>query len=168
MPTPAFIKSVRAKIGTELLQVPTVSVLAYDDDGRLLMVRDKETKLWVSPGGIVEPHEIPSDAAVRETWEETGVLVRLTRIVGVFGGEHCSVTYGNGDRLAWVATVFEARVTHGAPRADDVETCDAGFFSPIQLQDLPCKPHLRLFVDAARRSEHSAYFKPPTWGPSTA
>ncbi len=64
MAIPEFIKTLRAKIGTELLQVPTVSVLTYDNQGRILLVQDKSSGLWGPPGGIVDPHELPSDAAV--------------------------------------------------------------------------------------------------------
>ena len=39
---------------------------------------------------MIEPGETPANAAVRETWEETGLIVALTRIVGVFGGERCT------------------------------------------------------------------------------
>jgi len=78
MPIPEFIKSLRAKIGTDLLQVPVATVMAYDKDGRLLLVQNKPSGLWAAPSGIIDPHELPSDAAVRETWEEAGVLVELT------------------------------------------------------------------------------------------
>ena len=32
---------------------------------------------WLPPGGHIEPHEIPDDAARREVWEETGVRAHL-------------------------------------------------------------------------------------------
>src|SRR3990167_3384795 len=118
MPIPDFIKSLRSKIGTELLQLPVVSTFAYDDRDRLLLVHDISFGLWGAPSGIVDPHELPADAAVRETWEEAGVFVELTRILGVFAGEHFSKTYDNGDQLAAVTTVFSARVLPGPPRPD--------------------------------------------------
>ncbi|MBK8277038.1 MAG: NUDIX domain-containing protein [Nitrospira sp.] len=39
-----------------------------------------------APSGIVDPRELPSDAAVREVWEEAGVYVELTQVLGVFAG----------------------------------------------------------------------------------
>jgi ADP-ribose pyrophosphatase YjhB (NUDIX family) len=166
VPTPEFIVSLRAKVGHDLLVVPTVAVIARDAEGRLLLVKDRDTGLWGCPGGIVEPHEFPSDAAVRETWEEAHVLVALTRIAGVFGGERCHGVYPNGDRLAWVATVFCARVLEGTASGDGIETLDAQFYPADALADLPLKDSTRMFLQAGTGSATSAYFMPSTWKPS--
>lgn len=110
MPIPEFIQTLRAKVGHDLLHLPSVGVLARDAEGRLLIVQDSDDGTWTCPGGLVEPFEIPADAAVREAWEESGVLVRLTGIAGVFGGPECYTNYANGDRISWVATIFTAQV----------------------------------------------------------
>jgi 8-oxo-dGTP pyrophosphatase MutT (NUDIX family) len=165
MAIPAFIRALRAKIGTALLQVPTVAVLACDDQGRVVLVKDKPSGLWGAPSGIVDPHELPSDAAVREVWEEAGVYVELTQILGVFAGERFSVVYPNGDQLAGVETVFAARVINGVPRADQEETSDARFFDPGDIGHLPCYPHFLEIYQAVGRSPLQPYFKPATWRP---
>jgi len=168
MAIPEFIKTLRAKIGTALLHVPTVMVLASDDQGRVLLVKDKPSGLWGAPGGIVDPHELPSDAAVREVWEEAGVYVELTRILGVFAGEHFSVVYSNGDQLSGVETVFGARVIGGMPRADQEETSDAGFYDPDEIADLPCYPHFLEIYRAVSPGQPQSYFKPASWRPPQA
>ena len=165
MPTPAFITSLRERIGHELLLVPTVAVLARDGDGRLLLVQDQESGLWSCPGGIVEPGELPADAAVRETWEESGVLVELAQLAGVFGGEHCANTYRNGDRIAFVATVFDARAIAGAPRADGSETRAARFFAADEIAALQLRTGTRLFLEAGLPGRTGAFFVPSTWTP---
>lgn len=165
MATPEFINTLRARIGTALLQVPTVSVLTYDDQGRVLLVQDKPSGLWGPPGGIVDPHELPSDAAVREVWEEAGVYVELTQILGVFAGVHFSVVYPNGDQLSGVETVFAARVISGMPRSDEEETSDARFFHPGEIEHLTCYPHFLEIYQAVGRSPLQPYFKPATWRP---
>lgn len=45
--------------------------------GRVLLHLHPKLGLWLPPGGHVEPNELPDDAAVRETLEETGVVVEL-------------------------------------------------------------------------------------------
>lgn len=44
---------------------------------QVLLHKHRKLGLWLPPGGHVEPHELPDDAAVREVLEETGVAVRL-------------------------------------------------------------------------------------------
>lgn len=43
----------------------------------VLLHRHAKLERWLPPGGHVEPNELPDDAAVRETLEESGVRVRL-------------------------------------------------------------------------------------------
>jgi ADP-ribose pyrophosphatase YjhB (NUDIX family) len=160
-----YTRNLRALVGTTLLEMPTASVLVQDADARVLLVRHIEGDNWTTPGGMIEPCETPSDAAVRETWEETGLLVELTRIVGVFGGPLCTGTYSNGDRVAFVSTVFAGRVLGGTPRPDGVETLEVRYFARDEIAGLRCKPHVRLFVDALFASGDAAQFQAPTWHP---
>jgi ADP-ribose pyrophosphatase YjhB (NUDIX family) len=109
-------------------------------------------------GGMIEPYETPSNAAVREMWEEPGLHVELTRVVGVFGGELCSSTYSNGDRVAWVSTVFEARLLRGTLTPDGEETLEHDF-SRDETLAVRCKPHTQLFLDAAYSPEKKTHFQ---------
>ena len=84
MPMSEYIRALRARIGTTVLEVPTVSVIVHDERDRVLLVRHIEGNVWTTPGGMIEPYELPADAALREMWEETGLVVALDRIVGVF------------------------------------------------------------------------------------
>jgi ADP-ribose pyrophosphatase YjhB (NUDIX family) len=160
-----YMRSLRAMIGNTLLGVPTVAVYAFDDAGRVLLVRDAQSGQWTSPGGMIEPRETPADAAVREVWEEAGVHVELTHIVGVFGGPGFEATYDNGDRIAWIATVFAARPLGGCARHDGVETIAAGWFAQDEVARLDCRAHLRTTLAAAFAWNGRALFDPPSWRP---
>src|SRR5438046_2755811 len=59
----------------------TVAVFVVHD-GAVLLHRHRKLGRWLPPGGHVEPDELPDEAAVRETLEETGVHVEL------FEGSH--------------------------------------------------------------------------------
>ena len=59
--------------------VPACGVLASDGDGRLLVQRRRDTGQWALPMGKMELGETPSQCAVRETREETGILVKVFR-----------------------------------------------------------------------------------------
>jgi ADP-ribose pyrophosphatase YjhB (NUDIX family) len=62
---------------------PAAFVAVRDPAGALLLVRRRDTGDWELPGGRVEPGESATDAAVRETAEESGVNVEITGVVGI-------------------------------------------------------------------------------------
>ena len=165
MPIPEFIRKLRRKIGNDLLVLPTVTVLVFDACDRALLVRDADNGLWTTLGGIIEPYETPSDAALREAFEEAGVIVELQRLVGVFGGRDCTTTYANGDRLSWVSTVFEAAIVSGEPAPDNEEVTEVRFFCKSELRDIQCTPHVSEYLEVAWRREQSGYFQPADWKP---
>ncbi len=118
-----YVRRLRAKVGHDLLFWPSVGCLIRDDD-RILLVKHVEG-WWTLPGGAIDPGETPAEAARRETSEEASVGVELVGLVGVFGGyPDFHGFFSNGDEVAWVTTVFEARITDGVPAAGDDETAD--------------------------------------------
>lgn len=131
-----YLRRLREAIGHELVLLPSVAVLAWDEDGRLLLVREAETRLWQTIGGAVEPDESPAQAAIREAAEEAGVVVELTGIRAVVGGSQFRMTYPNGDLVSYVPTIFDARVTDGEPLPDGEETIDVAWFATYRLADV--------------------------------
>jgi 8-oxo-dGTP pyrophosphatase MutT (NUDIX family) len=132
-----FVAGLRAAVGDGLLLLPSVAVLPRDDARRILLVRHRHDGNWATIGGTVEPGEAPVDAARREALEEAGVDVEIGTVLAALGGPAYEVTYPNGDRVAYVATVYDARVVGGTERADHDETTEVGWFSVAELQALP-------------------------------
>jgi 8-oxo-dGTP pyrophosphatase MutT (NUDIX family) len=113
VPISDYVRELRELIGHRQLLLPSVTILIWDRDGRLLMVRNTETGLWQTVGGSVEPAEAPRDSAIREAAEETGLVISLRRLRGVVGGPIFQHTYPNGDQVAFVSTVFDAEPVGG-------------------------------------------------------
>ena len=166
MPTPKFILDLRQKLGHDLLLLPTIVVIVADRRGRILLVHDHDSDYWTLPGGIIEPGETPADTAVREVWEEAGVHVRLTRLLGVIGGPGCETLYSNGDRIAWVATLFAAEVDEAEPSADGLEARDAAFVSLADLPAIKLRADSQRFLATAGLADGLAYFQPASWHPA--
>jgi 8-oxo-dGTP pyrophosphatase MutT (NUDIX family) len=128
-----YIRRLRDLIGNELLVLPSAAVLPKDDGGRVLLVQLIDSGLWATIGGAIEPDESPEEAAFREAEEEAGVTLRLGPILAVLGGPEYRLTYPNEDQTSYVATVFDATVIGGIPRADDDETCAIEWWDPKNL-----------------------------------
>src|SRR5262245_11232233 len=134
MPISPYLRRLRDKVGGDLLLIPSVTAILYDADGRILLARHAEGDVWVAPGGAVEPHESATDAVVREVVEETALAGRPIAIVGGHGGPAFLVTYGNGDRVSYLMTVFECVVTGGEMRPDGQETLELRYLSEADLE----------------------------------
>lgn len=119
------IVRLRQKVGHELLLLPSVAVLPLNNEGRVLLVRQRDFGTFGTVGGAIDENEAPLDAAHREAREEIGVEVEITGLVGAVGGPQFRLTYPNGDQTAYVTIVYEARVSNPAAIAPDGDEVDA-------------------------------------------
>ena len=165
MPMSEYMKNIRSKVGKELLVLPSVTIIHFDDHNRMLLMKHRGTQQWVAPGGAIEPNELPTDAAVREMWEETGLYVELTQILGVFGGPGCLVTYPNGDQTSYVMTVFGCNVVGGYLHANDGEALDLAYVSKDQLSGLNLAPWAIDVLPMIFDNQNKTFFQPANWKP---
>lgn len=139
-----YLKSLREKIGNELLLVPSAAGILRDERGFVLLQRTTEDNRWSLPGGAIDPGETPSQAVVREVREETGLIVRPTHILAVLGGEEFRYTYSGGDFVEYVITVFACEKTGGVFGESDDETAELDWFPHTMMPQLtlPYPPDL--------------------------
>jgi 8-oxo-dGTP pyrophosphatase MutT (NUDIX family) len=137
MPMSGYLKQLRQKVGHDLLLLPSAAVAIHDEQGRVLLCLHADKNIWVTPGGLIEPGEQPAIAAMRETLEETGLEVQITGILGVYGGPDLIIDYPNGDKAAYIGTIFRGRVTGGTLNPDNDEILDARYFTQDEFLRLP-------------------------------
>jgi ADP-ribose pyrophosphatase YjhB (NUDIX family) len=120
---------------TEGYVTPKVDVRAavFDEQHRLLLVREVADGRWSLPGGWADVGDSPSVSAAREVYEESGYTTRLTHLVGVFDA-HDPTTPFSAYKI-----VFSGELT-GGEAGGDHETDGVGFFP---ADDLPPLSHRR-------------------------
>ncbi|MET8569539.1 NUDIX domain-containing protein [Streptomyces sp. NPDC004783] len=142
MATPDFIRDLRASAGHQLLWLPGVTAVVFDDEGRVLLGRRADNGRWSLIGGIPDPGEQPAACAVREVEEETAVRCVVERLVLVQAVN--PVTYENGDVCQFMDVTFRCRAVGGEARVNDDESLDVGWFAVDALPDLGEFGHLRI------------------------
>ncbi len=134
MATPDFIRELRVTAGTQLLLLPGVTAVVFDDEGQVLLGRRSDTGKWSVIGGICEPGEQPAVSAVREVYEETAVHCVAERVVLTQMLD--PVQYANGDRCQFLDVTFRCRATGGEARVNDDESLEVGWFPVDALPPL--------------------------------
>ena len=103
---------------------------------KVLLTRRTDNGLWCLPGGRVESGESVAEACQREVWEETGLKVRVKRLVGVYSNPDQLIIYPDESKAFIVALCFEAEVIGGHLGLSD-ETTKFGYFSFAEMDALP-------------------------------
>jgi len=120
---------------------PTSRALVIDDQQRLLLVLIEDPNLdtprfWITPGGGVEPGESFEAGAIRELWEETGIVAPLgpciwtRRRIVRFGGQRLDF-----DERFYLVRVASATVsTSNVTEWESVVLTDYRWWTLPQLQ----------------------------------
>lgn len=114
--------------------------VAIIHDGKILLTKREDFEIWILPSGGVEDGESIAQAAIRETKEETGLDVELTRLVGV---------YSRLSNMSPIhAVLFAARPIGGEIRCQEGETIAVGWFAFDEIPSPLSAGHKRRIEDA--------------------
>ena len=95
--------------------------------------------------------ESAEEACIREVLEETGLEVRVKRLIGIYTSPDMIIEYADGNRWQPVVMTFEAEVIKGEMGLSD-ETTDVGFFSVDDLSSLDLmENHIERIQDALEK-----------------
>ncbi|AVF65833.1 NUDIX domain-containing protein [Vibrio alginolyticus] len=148
-----YIKEVRSKIGTMPLLIPGVAGIILNENKELLL-QQKSDGTWSLPAGMIEPQESSVEALTREVREETGLDVKVDRLLGVFGGEGFGFTYPNGVQVEYTVIMFKCVVESSSQSVIDDEAVSLKWFSKGNMPrfELPYP------LDCLFAENDSAYF----------
>jgi ADP-ribose pyrophosphatase YjhB (NUDIX family) len=126
-----------------------VRMALFRGDG-VLLVRERADGRWCLPGGFVDVGDSPTEAAVRETLEEAGVVARVRRLAGIYDNRlhpDCPVHLFQIHKLVFVGELVDP----GAALRAGSEASDAAFHPLDALPELSLGRTLPLHLDHARR-----------------
>lgn len=108
-----------------------IAIGAIVKDNKILMIRrikEPYKDLWGFPGGKIEKHEHPSEAAIREAYEETGLKTKFVKLKGLV-----SERLIENDQ---VAHSFILHICELVPLTDKAETKDEGLVEWVNPHNL--------------------------------
>ena len=136
-------------IGKPLPRLPKVlrpgtCAAVFNERGEILLQRRADNGFWSMPGGGVDPGESVQQGVLREVREETGLYVRVVRLVGVYSDprNYMITHYPGGDIVHNVSLCFVCERVAGTLQLS-AESTDIGYF-PVEALPEPMMPSHRI------------------------
>ena len=122
-----WIQSVGSGIEGYVTPKTAVGAVVGNERNELLLTQRADTGEWFYPVGWADVGYSPSEVAVKEALEETGIEVLPRAVVAVVDGLRV------GAIIPFYSIVFRCEMVGGELRAHPLETLDVGFFAEDAL-----------------------------------
>jgi len=137
---------------------PGVSMVIFDTHRRILFMKRTRGDYWSLPGGRMDIGESAQDCAVRETFEETGLLTRIVRLISVNTNPRSVVHYPDDNVHQSFVLCFEGEIVGGELKvnleAEGFRWCD-----PQEAGQLKLIPDSRLNAEDAWAGQSAAFIR---------
>lgn len=135
------------------------TAIIFDETGeKVLLTRRADNGDWCLPGGAMDPGESAEEACLREVWEETGVTIAITRLIGIYTSPHRITVYNDGNRVQYVSLTFAAEILTGTPGLSD-EVTEVGYFTRAEIALLKMSEPHRERIDDAFTGQAAAFLR---------
>jgi 8-oxo-dGTP diphosphatase len=121
--------------------LPSSAAFVRNGRGDILLVKrgvDPGKGEWALPSGFIEVDETPAEACLRELEEETGLVGRIKRLLGVYS--QASTMYKNVIIIAYLVQA-EGILRPGS------DSMSAEFFAPDDLPPIAFPSHIEILKD---------------------
>ncbi|MFH1523409.1 MAG: NUDIX domain-containing protein [Chloroflexota bacterium] len=102
---------------------------------KVLLTRRADNGQWCLPGGMFDPGESVAEGCEREVFEETGLMVQVIRLIGIYSNPNLLTVYPDGNKIHAIVFGFEIKQINGELRLSD-ETTDARFFPVAEAVEM--------------------------------
>ena len=105
-----------------------VGAIVGNDEGKILLVKRRESGVWLYPTGWADVGYSASEVAMKEVEEETGIVAEPVQLLGVVDGMRMGFS-----RFGMYMLLFHLRATGGWLQGHPLETADVGWFGRDEL-----------------------------------
>ena len=110
-------------------------VFVVNDQHEVLLIRRSDNGFWALPGGCQNLGETAKECAIRECFEESGLIVVIEALLGVWSSQcYPYVNYPWKDN-EFSHVVFSGRIVGGQATPSE-ETTEIGWFGEKSLPEL--------------------------------
>ncbi|GAX47485.1 NUDIX hydrolase [Pseudolactococcus reticulitermitis] len=129
-----YVAEIRRKIGHDLLVLVGANVIIYNDKHEYLL-QQRANGNWGLMGGLMEVGESLEETAIREVYEESGLVIKSLTQLQTFSGDTFRYQLENQDEIYVVTTLFLAKqITGEMSYQGNDETLNLKYFT---YRDLP-------------------------------
>ena len=128
-----YYKYLRQYVGHKPIILPGSVVIILNNQNEVLLQKRHDGS-WGLPGGLMDLGESFEEVAIREVFEEAGLVVENLKLVNVFSGSDYYLKVPNGDELYSVSAVYYTKDVLGELNVDYNESVKMQYF---KLDDLP-------------------------------
>ncbi len=137
----------------DVYPTPNISVrtIVFNDNDEFLMVQEKDDGGYSFPGGWADLYDSPSEAALREVFEEAGAEAKLTKLVALLN----RTPFDRPTAVPGYVVVFKAKFIRFVHEHDH-EISNVGWFKRNELPPLSSKItafEINKMLDAAFNDE---------------
>ena len=128
------------------------SVAVFDDQGRVVLIERSDNGRWALPGGYADVGSSPSENALRELAEETGLAGRIERFVGVYDNRR----FGSTAAYHFYTLLFRGRLTGGEARPS-AETTQVQLVDPNEAPENMSALQRTMLADAVASAREPVF-----------
>jgi ADP-ribose pyrophosphatase YjhB (NUDIX family) len=110
-------------------------VFVTDTENQVLLIRRSDNGFWALPGGCQNLGETPEECAIRECQEESGYIVQIKELLGVWSSMRYEYINYPWKGNQFTHLLFRAEIVGGNPSTSD-ETTEIGWFRESALPPL--------------------------------
>ena len=152
-----YILDLRKLVGHKTLIQCAASIIVVDEKGHMLLGKRNDNHMLGYFGGSVEIDEKVEDCAIRELFEETGIIANKIEFFCINSGPETHYIYPNGDEVSNIEIVYICKKYHGE-LSDSNEMTELKFYdiNDIDINNIspPIRNVVKKYIDSVKNLSH--------------